>query len=252
MTNQAYGQFCGVARALEVVGEPWALLMVRDLCVTPKSFEQLRSGLPRISSGDLSARLEELEHFGVIRRRGPFEPAASATYELTEYGRELEDILMRLGRWGARTLGGPRREEIVTVDSMVTALRALFRPEAARGLRASYMIHFGGMFTIHAHVDGASIEVGKGPIPDADLIIETGPALKALMAGEMSPREAIESGGVRLDGDPGLLAWFVELFHIAPAPVQRSGENGRQPARIRASQPSPDLNGFATPVGAFG
>ncbi len=252
MTNQAYGQFCGVARALEVVGEPWALLMVRDLCVTPKSFEELRLGLPRIAPGDLSARLEELEHFGVVRRHGPSEPAASATYELTEYGMELEDIVMRLGRWGARTLGGPRRDEVVTVDAMCMALRALFRPEAARGLQASYMIHFGDMFTIHARIDGARIEVGKGPIPDADLVIEAGPALKSLMAGEMSPREAIESGGVRLDGDPGLLAWFVELFHIAPAPVQRSAGRGGQPARIRASHPSPDLNGFATPVGAYG
>jgi DNA-binding HxlR family transcriptional regulator len=240
-----------------VVGEPWALLMVRDLCVAPKTFEELRSGLPRMAAGELSARLEELEQAGVIRRRASFETAASASYELTEYGSELEDVVIRLGRWGARTLGGPRRDEIVTIDSMVMALRALFRPEAARGLQVSYMIEFGDLFSIHARIDDGRIEVAKGPLPDADLIIEAGPALKSLMAGEMSPREALENGGVRLktggvllNSDPGLLAWFVELFHISPAPFDRPGGN-RHPAAIRAGHPAADLNGYATPVGAY-
>jgi hypothetical protein len=112
---------------------------------------------------------------------------------------------------------------------MVVALRATFRPEAARGVRASYEVDLGGV-VVHALVDGGQVTVGKGPLPDADLVIESGPALKALMAGEMSPREAIETGSVRLRvgnhrlwGDPGLLAWFVEIFRIAPAPVMHDG-----------------------------
>jgi DNA-binding HxlR family transcriptional regulator len=216
MKTQAYGQYCGLARAAEVIGEPWALLIIRDLIVAPKGFAELHEGLPGIHMSILSARLEELEQAGVIRRLVPStgDPVA---FELTEYGSELEDVVLRLGRWGAKTLGGPRRDETVTPDSMVMALRTMFRPEMAQHVQIGYQLNLGQM-TIHALVNDGTVEVGKGPIPDADLVMEAGPVLKALVAGEMSPREAIESGGVRLSGDPRLLDWFVELFHITPAP----------------------------------
>jgi DNA-binding HxlR family transcriptional regulator len=232
MTNQAYGQYCGLARALEVVGEPWALLVVRDLMVAPKTPGELLEGLPKMSGDALSARLEELEHAGVIRRRASFEPRATARYELTEYGSELENVVLQLAHWGARTLGGPRRDEIVTAESMVMALRTVFRPEAARRLRVSYVIEAGDI-TIYALVNNGKVEVGKGSLPDPDLVIEAGPALRSLLSGEMSPREAMETGGVRLRAgdvslaaDPGLLAWFVEAFHIPPAPPALVSGNG--------------------------
>jgi putative sterol carrier protein len=207
----------------------------------------LRHGLPRIPAGVLSSRLEELEHAGVIRRRTTAESNAMTVYELTEYGTELEDIVFRLARWGAKKLGGPRRDEVVTPDSMVMALRTTFRPEAARGLRLNYMLQL-GPFAIHARVDDGHIEVGKGPIDDADLVMEAGPALRALMAGEMSPREAIETGSVRLTGDKDLLAWFVEIFHILPAPPPRSVES-RRPAAISVGDPA--MNGHRDTVGAY-
>jgi DNA-binding HxlR family transcriptional regulator len=247
MTNQVYGQFCGFARAVEVVGEPWALMVVRDLIVEPKSFEELRRGLPRIPAGTLSDRLEELEHAGVIRRHTPLGSGVAPIYELTEYGSELEDVVFQLGRWGAKKLGGPRRDEIVTPDSMVMALRAMFRPEVARGLRLSYLLRLGEI-AVHAHIHDGNIEVGKGVIEDADLIIEAGPALKALMAGDMSPREALESGGVQLTGDPDLLLWFVELFHISPTPPARSIMSGK-PVAVGAGNPA--LNGHPDHVGFY-
>ncbi len=224
MKTQAYGQYCGLARAAEVIGEPWALLIIRDLIVAPKGFAELHEGLPGIHMSILSARLEELERAGVIRRQVPSsgDPVA---FELTEYGSELEDIVLRLGRWGAKTLGGPRRDETVTPDSMVMALRTMFRPEMANNVRIGYQLNL-GQITIHAKVDDGTVEVGKGTMPDADLVMEAGPVLKALVAGEMSPREALESGGVRLSGDPRLLDWFVELFHITPAPPGHPSLNG--------------------------
>lgn len=250
MTNQAYGQYCGLARALEVVGEPWALLVVRDLMVGAKSCDELREGLPRISADVLSARLEELEQAGVVRRRAPFEPRTAARYELTEHGSDLEDVVVQLGRWGARTLGGPRRDEIITADSIVVALRSVFRPEAARRFRATYVVQAGDI-TVYAKVNKGKVEVGKGSLPDADLVIEVGPVLKALLSGEMSPREAMENGGVRLRSgdvslaaDPGLLAWFVEVFHIPPAPPAYRKENGHVPSL------GAGINGYAIPVGA--
>jgi DNA-binding HxlR family transcriptional regulator len=218
--------------------------------VAAKSYDELRKGLPKMPAGILSARLEELEHAGVIRRRAPFEPRTTASYELTPYGSELEDVVLQLGRWGARTLGGPRRDEIVTADSMVMALRTVFRPEAARRLRVTYVIEAGDI-TVYAKISNGQLDVGKGSMPNADLIIEAGPVLMALLSGEMSPGEAMESGGVRLrtlDGslaaDPGLLAWFVEVFHIPPAPPAYHNGNGRLTGLTA------EINGYAVPVGA--
>jgi hypothetical protein len=145
-------------------------------------------------------------------------PATGVVYELTQYGQELEDIVLRLGLWGARSLGEPRPEEIVTTDSLILALRATFLPGAARGLRARYQLNLGEV-VVHARIDHGTLETGEGPLPEADLIIETGPPIRALLAGELSPHEAIESGSVRLTGDPDLLTRFVEVFSIPPAPI---------------------------------
>jgi DNA-binding HxlR family transcriptional regulator/putative sterol carrier protein len=217
MTTRVYGQYCGFARALEVVGERWALLIVRDLLVAPKRFTDLHRGLSGIPTNVLTARLKELEQGGVIRRRLLPRPAGSIIYELTPYGTELEDVVVRLGRWGAKSLGDPRCEEIITADSLVMAMRSTFRPEAARGTHVGYELRFGPI-AIHVRIDGAKIKVAEGPLPGADLIVETGPAIKALMTGETTPAEAIKSGSVHLTGDPALLTRFVEMFHIDPMP----------------------------------
>jgi DNA-binding HxlR family transcriptional regulator len=211
--KRGYGQFCGVVRAVELVGERWALLVVRDLLVGPKRFSDLRRGLPRIPTNILTARLKQLEHAGVVRRRLLPRPAGSVVYELTEYGAELEDVVLRLGRWGAKSLTEPGPGDIVTADSMIMALRSTFRPEAARGRRTSYELRLGDV-VIHARVADGKLEVGEGALPDADLVVESGPAFRALLAGEVTPAEAIESGGVRVTGDGRLLSRFVDAFRI--------------------------------------
>ena len=218
MKCRSYGQFCGLAHALELVGERWALLVVRDLVLGPKRFTDLRRGLPRIPTNILSVRLKELEAGGVVRRRLLARPAAGVVYELTEYGMELEDVLLRLGLWGAKSLGSPLPVDIVTTDSLILALRATFRPEAAGEVRAGYELRLGDI-VVHARVDRGCMDAGAGPLTEPDLVIETGPAIRALLAGELSPAEAVESGSVRLTGDPDHLARFVEVFHIAPAPA---------------------------------
>jgi DNA-binding HxlR family transcriptional regulator len=213
-----YGQFCGVARALDIVGERWALLIVRDLLVGPKRFTDLRRGLPRIPTNVLTARLQELEEAGVVRRRILPRPASSVVYELTEYGGELDEIVLLLGRWGAQSLGERRSDEIVTADSMIMALRTTFHPEAAHGLRAGYELPFGDI-DIHARVDNGTLVTAAGPLPGADLVIEAGAPLRPLLAGDVSATTAIEQGLVRIEGDPALLAQFAEIFRIHPATV---------------------------------
>lgn len=213
MAKGGYGQFCGVARALEIVGERWALLIVRDLLVAPKRFTDLRRGLPRIPTNVLSDRLKELEQAGIVHRRILPRPASSIVYELTDRGSQLEEIVLALGRWGSRSLGEPRPDEIVTVDSLIMAMRTTFRPEASRGLRVSYELRVGDI-VIHMRTDDGRLDVAEGSLPDADIIIESGADIKALMAGEVEPAVAIGNGRVRLTGDPGLLGRFVEAFRI--------------------------------------
>jgi hypothetical protein len=176
----------------------------------------------------------------------------SSVFELTEYGTELGDIVDRLCRWGLRTLGGLRRDDIMTVDGLVTALRVTFRSEAAIGVRINFVVEFGDMVA-HACINDGSAEIAKGHLLNPDLIIEAGPPLQLLLAGEMSPREALETAGVRLraadggPGNPGLLTWFVELFHIPPPPMNTSAD-GLVPSLRPASSAPPALTNHAVPA----
>lgn len=213
MSGRSFGQFCGVARALEVVGERWALLIVRDLLVGPRRFSDLRRGLPRIPTNILTARLKELEQAGVVQRRVLPRPAGSIVYELTGRGRGLEDVVLALGRWGARDLGEPRPDEVVSADSLVMALRTTFQPVAAKGVRLGFELRVGDI-VVHARVVDGELAADVGPLLAADLVIATGPALRALLAGELAPADAVARGDVQLTGAAGLLDRFTELFRI--------------------------------------
>jgi DNA-binding HxlR family transcriptional regulator len=203
---------------MDMVGERWALLVIRDLVVGPKRFSDLHRGLARIPTNILSARLRQLEQDGIVARRLLPRPSSAVVYELTDYGRDLEDIVMRLGVWGARSLTEPAADETVTTASLIMALRSMFHPEAARRLRAGYELRVGDV-VIHARIDHGSLETGEGPLAGADLVIEATPAIRALFAGGLSPHDAIESGAVRIQGAPELLTRFAEIFRIPPAPA---------------------------------
>ena len=141
-TKRSYGEACRFAHALDLVGERWALLVVRELLLGPKRFTDLRAGLPHASSNILSERLRDLEQGGVIQRRKLPSPAGSSVYELTEWGRELEPIVTKLGAWGARSPFPPDSQEIGP-DSIVLALRSLFDADAAGDLEATYELRIG-------------------------------------------------------------------------------------------------------------
>jgi DNA-binding HxlR family transcriptional regulator/putative sterol carrier protein len=218
-TPLRYGQFCGLARAMELVGEPWAMLVVRDLLLGPKSVDQLHRTLPRVPAETLSARLHELATGGVVRpARGPGEDTAGAVYELTEYGKELDEIVVRFGLWGARSLGEPAEGDMFSLDTAILSLYTMFRQEAAHWLRVTYEIHFGAT-VVHAIVDDGELTVAEGPCPDVDLVIEVLGNIKPMYAGEITAEEALADGLVRVRGDSALLARFTELFVIPTAPV---------------------------------
>jgi len=207
-----YGQYCGVTRALELVGERWALLIVRDLLVGPRRYGELAEGLPRIPSNILAARLKELQAAGILRRAPR---SRVVVYELTPYGRELEPVVLALGAWGFKAMGEPRDEQIVTADSMTMALRTAFRPDVAADLPATSYAARLGAAELLVRVDGSSLDVSRGDGP-VDLSFSAGPGIRRLISGELAPERAISTGVVDvLHGRGDLLARFASTFHLA-------------------------------------
>jgi DNA-binding HxlR family transcriptional regulator len=212
MAARDYGQYCGITRGLELVGERWALLNVRDLLVGPRRYGELAAGLPRIPSNILAARLKELQEAGVIRRA----PRSRViVYELTPYGRELEPVVLALGAWGFKAMGEPREEQIITPDSITMALRTAFRAGVAARLPAtSYAAHLGAAELL-IRVDGPALKVTRGDGP-VDLAFATGPDIHRLISGELAPERAIATGAVELlRGRGELLERFTSTFHLA-------------------------------------
>src|SRR5437762_2831285 len=171
---RTYGDGCAIAGALDVIGERWALLVVRELVLGPKRYTDLRRGLPNASPNVLTQRLTELERAGVVRRRKLPPPAATRVYELTDWGRELERTVISLGHWGARSPAGPPGDAPIGADSMILALRSRFEPGATDGLRARYELRL-GEDRYRVDVAGDELEVARGDADRADATIETDP-----------------------------------------------------------------------------
>ncbi len=212
MAARDYRQYGGITQALELVGERWALLIIRDLLVGPRRYCELATGLPRIPSNILAARLKELQSAGVLRR---VPHSRVIVYELTPYGRELEPVVLGLGAWGFKSLGDPRQEQIITPDSMTIDLRTAFRPQISALLPATaYAAHLGAAELL-IRVDGATLDVTRGDGP-ADLTFATGADIRRLISGELAPERAIATGVVEVLRGPGaLLDRFANTFHLA-------------------------------------
>ena len=222
MAARSYGQYCGITTAVELIAERWALLIIRDLLVGPRRYTDLKQGLPRIPTNILSARLKDLQEGGVIRRI----PLARCglVYELTEYGRELEPIVLALGRWGFRSMGEPKDDEIVTADSLTMSLRTAFRPELASG-SLDFQIQVRPV-ELRAQVSDGELEIvqiappaapvgGSLPGGEPELRFATGPGIRHLIAGTLTAAQAVEQDVVTvLKGNVKLLERFTELFRI--------------------------------------
>ncbi|HKT83144.1 MAG TPA: winged helix-turn-helix transcriptional regulator [Solirubrobacterales bacterium] len=218
-TKRSYGEACRFAYALDVVGERWALLVVRELLLGPKRFTDLRTGLPHASSNILSERLRDLEQSGVIQRRKLPPPAASTVYELTEWGRELEPVVTKLGAWGARSPVPPDSREIGP-DSIVLALRSLFDAEAAGETDAAYELRLGEQ-SFHIEIAGGQVDLGRGAAdaPAATIGVTDAPTFGAILAGQLPLDEAIASGAARIEGSKQAAKRFLRVFPM-PEPCE--------------------------------
>jgi DNA-binding HxlR family transcriptional regulator len=211
-----FDQYCPVAHALGLIGERWALLVVRELLHGPKRYTDLIEGLPGIGTNILAARLRDLESEGVVRRRKLPPPAASTVYELTEYGAELEEVIYAMARWGARSLGPPAPDDELYPEWGVNAFPALFDVSEATGLTATYVLRIGeDVFTVR--VDRGCMRAEVGATDDADLDAELDmETFFALASGDLAPRAALSKRRVRLAaGDPETLERFFTVFSVA-------------------------------------
>jgi DNA-binding HxlR family transcriptional regulator/putative sterol carrier protein len=217
-TARTYGEACGIPRALDRVGERWALMVVRELVLGPKRFTDLRTGLPQASPNVLAQRLKELEEVGVVRKRRLPPPAASQVYELTDWGRELETVLIALGRWGARAPAPPEGAGM-SLDSHLLSLTTLFDPEKAGEFEGTVELRF-GEHTFHARVAGGRIEVARGEAPSADAVVTSEPGtFLAISHGRATLDDALAMGELEISGDRDVVARFVTLFTL-PAPAE--------------------------------
>jgi len=211
-----FDQYCPIAHALSLVGERWALLVVRELMKGPKRYTDIAAGLPGIGTNILATRLKELETAGIVVRRKLPPPAASTVYELTDYGAGLEETMHALARWGARTLGPPGPGDEFDPDWGLNAFPALLNPELARGLTETYVIRAGDdVFTVRL-LDG-QLQVEMGDAGDADLRLTADMDTFFLLAsGDVDPREVAGCGDLEVEGDPERLVRFFQIFSFAP------------------------------------
>jgi DNA-binding HxlR family transcriptional regulator len=215
--NRSYGDQCGVARSLDVIGERWALLIVRELLLGPKRFNDLLAGLAGASPNVISQRLRELTGSGVIRHRDLGPPARVRVYELTDWGRELEPVVLHLGQWGTRApLPDGARWGL---DSLLLALQATADPAVVTG---RYELRIGAdVLTVDGTSGAVRVRRGTADRPQAVLTTDAD-TLHAVAIGIRPIADAVQSGELHLDGDPQAVAGLTGLLQAligSPEPV---------------------------------
>ena len=219
--GRQYGDACGAAHALDLVGERWALLVMREMMLGPKRFTDLRAGLPGLSANVLTQRLEKLEGVGIVQRRD-LGPPAGNVYELTAWGYEAEPILSALGRWAARS---PLHDPTLafSTSSLILSLRTMFDASRAPGtaVRIGLVI---GRETFLAEVAGDRLIATREALVAADATVHGHPSALAAMVYDIQPLVALEAAGaVRVEGDRAALARFTALFALPPKASVQGG-----------------------------
>jgi DNA-binding HxlR family transcriptional regulator len=177
--RRKYEEGCAVAHALDVIGERWALLVVRELLLGPKRFTDLRAGMPGASPDVVAQRLRELKEAGVVRQHKLPPPAGSQVYALTDWGAELEPVVTHLGHWGSRSSSMPYDADR-SIDSLVLSLRALFDPKAAHGFSATISLRLGeDRFSIE--IGDSQLHLTRGEAERATATLETDPQTLAVL-----------------------------------------------------------------------
>ena len=224
MEQRTYNQYCATARTLDLVGERWTLLLIRELLTGPKRFGDLQASLRGLGTGLLAARLKHLEREGLAHKITLPPPARTPAYALTEAGEELGPAILALARWGLKwAMGEPRETEAFHPGWAVLGLRACFDAEAAAGLRAVYEFRIDDD-VFHARIGDGAIEALHGPAqhPDATITISE-EAFLGLIGQGLTFAEAIETGAASASGDRDALRGLKGLFRLPPSSSRVAG-----------------------------
>jgi len=214
--KRSYNQYCGLAAALDVLGERWTLLLLRDLLLGPKRFKDLLDGLPGIGTGLLSHRLKELETAGVITKATLPPPAGSTVYQLTSDGESLRPVLLGLTRWGMTRLGEPSANHYIDAEALALAVAARFNPAAADDADGRYQLTIDGRpFRLDITDDHIDVRVGPTDRPRVSITADTG-TLIALTNGTRTLADSLAEGTITLDGDPEAVMHLARAFDLAP------------------------------------
>jgi DNA-binding HxlR family transcriptional regulator len=213
--RRRYDDACGTAHALDLIGERWALLVMRELMLGPKRFSDLRSDLPGISANVLTQRLEGLEASGLLVRRRLPPPASTQVYELTPWGYEAEPIVQSLGRWAARS---PAHDPTLPISatSIMLSFRTMFDAARAGDFRATIGFRLGSESFV-ARVEDGRFESERAEIRQAEAVfIGSPPGLAAFIYGGQAI-EALEAAGIlKVEGDVAVARRFATLFPLPP------------------------------------
>ena len=213
---KSYGQWCALAKALDVVGERWTLLIVRELLDGPRRYTDLRDGIPGIATDVLAARLRDLEHAGIVCRRTLPPPAASRVYELTERGLALEPVIGALARWGVQLLGDPQPDEEFHPRWLALGLRSIVPPSRMEGLDLLILFDLGRWAVPIRVRDGdfrpADIDAADAR-RDADAVVtvELG-TLAAIAQGARTAADAVVEGDVVVEGTEAGVGGLARIF----------------------------------------
>ena len=215
MKKRSYDDACAAAHALDLVGDRWSLLVMRELLLGPKRFTDLRESLPGISANVLTQRLEELEMIGVVARRKLPPPASAWVYGLTEWGQESEELFKVIGRWGARSPHHDPRLP-VSVSSIVMSMRTMFAPARARNLKGTIGFRFGHEEFMARLVNG-TFDIRRGEIADADVTVDGDQMSWAgVLYGGVPLKTLEKAGNLKVSGDRALLERIITLFPLPP------------------------------------
>jgi DNA-binding HxlR family transcriptional regulator len=207
--KRRYEDACGTAHGLELIGERWALLVLREMMLGPRRFSDLKAALPGISANVLTQRLAELEERGLVRRKRLPPPASVQVYEATEWGLEAEPVIQSLGRWAARSPAHDPSQPLSGV-SILLSFRTMLAPERARGLDARIGFRFGEDRYV-GHLGDGRFDVARGEPEGCDVVFTADPTALAAVVYGGAPLET-----VGVEGDMEVARRFVTLFPLPP------------------------------------
>ena len=212
MPEHRYQQYCSLARALDVAGDRWTLLIVRELVPGPRRFTDLLEGLPGVSRNLLTERLRGLERDGIVARKELPAPAARLVYELTADGRDLADAIVPLIRWGAGRLGDRKSGESFRPRWLAVAMAGLADRKAAKGLNETYQYVVDNS-AFHFRVDDGSIELHDGPAGSPVVTWTTDEETWAdIASGKITASSAAATGSLTIAGDPQAAKRLRKIF----------------------------------------